>query len=839
MTISKLLKTKLQDDYKIFDSKKKLKFSIISVFISSLAFAQNDHTLWYNAPASNWNEALPIGNGAIGAMIFGGAANDKIQLNEETVWAGEPGNNIPTYNPAQIIQQINQLLFAGKYQEAQELSLTSFPKQTPVDTNYGMPYQPVGNLNIITNHQNVQNYKRTLNIQDAISTSSYTYDQVNYKKEYFVSFPQKVMVIHLTADQLNKINFKIALDSDQKTYQVRQENKLLILEGKGGDDSNKKGKIKYEIAVLPIVKGGKIIQSNDSFEIKNATEATLIISIASNFKNYKDLSNDYHQIALEYLNKAEKKSFQQLKNDHLKDYHSFYNRVDFNLANSSSFNHLPTNIRLQQFKENKDLDLVSLYFQFGRYLLISSSRPGGQPANLQGIWNDKIAPPWDSKYTININTEMNYWPAEVTNLSEMHSPLFDMIADLAITGQESAKKMYNARGFNAHHNTDIWRISGIVDGGFYGMWPMGGAWLTQHIWSHYLYTGDIEFLKKYYPILKASAEFYHDVLQPEPDHNWLVVSPSMSPENKYYKEVALTYGTTMDNQLVFDVFSNVIRASELLNTDADFRNQIIAKRNQLPPMQIGQHTQLQEWIKDWDKKEDKHRHISHLYGLHPSAQISPLKNPELFEAAENTLIYRGDKSTGWSMGWKVNFWARLLKGDRSYDLIKDQLTLAVDNSLIGGTYPNLLDAHPPFQIDGNFGCTAGIAEMLMQSHDGAIHLLPALPTDWKKGNMKGLKSIGGFELDLDWNNHNIKTVTIKSTIGGNLRIRSTVELLDAKGKKLPIAKDKNQNQLFYKPTIKKPIVSEKANLKGIDLPQFFEYDIPTTKGQIILLKAKA
>lgn len=819
--------------------KKKLKFSIISVFISSLAFAQHDHTLWYNAPASNWNEALPIGNGAIGAMIFGGAANDKIQLNEETVWAGEPGNNIPTNNPAQIIQQINQLLFAGKYQEAQELSLTSFPKQTPADTNYGMPYQPVGNLNIITNHQNVQNYKRTLNIQDAIATTSYTYNQVNYKKEYFVSFPQKVMVIHLSADQLNKINFKIALDSDQKTYQLRQEKKLLLLEGKGGDDSNKKGKIKYEIAVLPIIKGGKIIQSNDSFEIKNATEATLFISIASNFKNYKDLSNDYHQIALEYLKKAEKKSFQQLKNDHLNDYHSFYNRVDFNLANSSSFNHLPTNIRLQQFKENKDLDLVSLYFQFGRYLLISSSRPGGQPANLQGIWNDKIAPPWDSKYTININTEMNYWPAEVTNLSEMHSPLFDMIADLAITGQESAKKMYNARGFNVHHNTDIWRISGIVDGGFYGMWPMGGAWLTQHIWSHYLYTGDIEFLKKYYPILKASAEFYYDVLQPEPDHNWLVVSPSISPENKYYKEVALTYGTTMDNQLVFDVFSNVIRASELLNTDADFRNQIIAKRNQLPPMQIGQHTQLQEWIKDWDKKEDKHRHISHLYGLHPSAQISPLKNPELFEAAENTLNYRGDKSTGWSMGWKVNFWARLLKGNRSYDLIKDQLTLAEDNSLIGGTYPNLLDAHPPFQIDGNFGCTVGIAEMLMQSHDGAIHLLPALPTDWKKGNIKGLKSIGGFELDLDWNNHNIKTVTIKSTIGGNLRVRSAVELVDAKGNKLPVAKGENQNQLFYKPTIKKPIVSEKANLKGIELPQFFEYDIPTTKGQIVQLKAKA
>ena len=483
---------------------------------------------------------------------------------------------------------------------------------------------------------------------------------------------------------------------------------------------------------------------------------------------------------------------------------------------------------LQQIE---DLSLVSLYFQFGRYLLISSSRPGGQPANLQGIWNDKLSPPWDSKYTVNINTEMNYWPAEVTNLSELHEPLFSMLEDLSKTGKLSAEKMYHARGWNIHHNTDIWRISGIVDGGFYGLWPMGGAWLSQHLWQHYLFTGDKTFLTKYYPILKSAAQFYVDVLQEEPQNKWLVVAPSMSPENKYMDGVGITYGTTMDNQLVFDVFSNVINASKALDIDFKFADTLKTLRKRLPPMQIGKYNQLQEWIKDWDRPNDKHRHISHLYGLYPSAQISPFKNPELFKAAEQTLEYRGDKSTGWSMGWKVNFWARMLNGNRAYKLIKTQLTLVQDGTESGGTYPNLFDAHPPFQIDGNFGCTSGIAEMLIQSHDGALHLLPALPDSWKEGSVKGLKARGGFEVDMDWSKAKLKTVKIASGLGGNLRIRTTEILLDENGKELTKASGENTNTFYQSSKIKDPLVSKESNIQPFQLPVYHIYDVETQKGK--------
>ena len=811
---------------------------VVLVFLQvcNLYAQEGEHVLWYDEPAANWNEALPIGNGRIGGMIFG-TTDDKIQLNEETVWAGEPGNNIPM-DVYPRIEDIRKLLFSGKYKEAQELANEVFPRHAPGNSNYGMPYQTVGDLRIDFGHDDVQEYKRTLDIEKGVATTSYTLNGVAYEREYFVSYPDQVMVVHLKADKPGKISCKLHFGSVHKKHEVSVKDGMLVLKGTSGDEANKKGRVDFEAYALPQVKSGKVIIRGKELEIENADEATVILSIGTNFKSYKELADNAGQKAIGHLEAVKTKSLSQIKSAHIKDYQELYHRVSLNFGQQDTeISGLPTDERLEKFTGDRDLSLVALYFQYGRYLLISSSRPGGQPANLQGIWNPLLSPPWDSKYTVNINTEMNYWPAEATNLSELHQPLFKMLEELSETGKESAREMYHAGGWNMHHNTDIWRVTGVIDGGYYGVWPMGGAWLTQHLWQHYLFTGDEGFLKKYYPVLRSAARFYSDILQEEPENKWLVVSPSMSPENSYRSGVSLTYGTTMDNQLVFDVFTNAIRASEILDTDKAFRKELKKKRELLPPMQIGQYSQLQEWIKDWDRKDDKHRHISHLYGLHPSAQISPFRHPELFRAAQNTLTYRGDKSTGWSMGWKVNFWARLLNGNRAYDLIKTQLTLVKDGTEEGGTYPNLFDAHPPFQIDGNFGCTAGISEMLLQSHDEALHVLPALPDAWKKGEIKGLKARGDFEVSLRWDNNQLQKVKVFSGLGGVCRIRSEVPLFDKDGKEPEKATGENPNRFYQNPDIKTPLVSAKAELTDPDLPGYYVYDLETEAGKTYTLTA--
>ncbi len=806
--------------------------SCTSSIDQSSAEALNPMKLWYTQPAEEWVEALPIGNGRLGAMVYGGTAEEQIQLNEETVWSGEPGNNLAT-EVREYLPEIRELIFAGKHEEAQELANKYLPWNLAENNNYGMQYQPVGHLKLsFPGHDQVDNYYRELDIANATTQVSYELNGVQYQRQTFASLSDDIIVMQVTADQPGSISCTLQLTSPHKQQTVVVNDKEIQLKGTSSDFENKQGRVKFTSVVRPKLSGGQMQRTDSTLVISNADKLVLYLSIGTNFKTYNDLSGNADQIAKNQLDAAFAKKFTDLKKAHIQKYRSYFDRVQLDLGSTEAIKN-PTDIRLKQFASGNDPQLVALYFQFGRYLLISSSQPGTQPANLQGIWNDRMSPPWDSKYTVNINTEMNYWPAEVTNLSSLHEPLFELIRDIAQTGQESATQIYGARGWNIHHNTDLWRISGVVDGAFYGLWPSGGAWLSQHLWQHYLFTGDQDFLREVYPILKGAAVFYKDVLQEEPEHQWLVISPSMSPENAHHPNTSIAAGTTMDNQLVFDVMNNVINASALLNIEPEFADSLKALMPHLAPMQIGRWGQLQEWLHDWDRPDDKHRHVSHLYGLFPSNQISPYRTPELFAAARTSLLARGDESTGWSMGWKVNLWARFLDGDHALKLITDQLqpSKQTDGGENGGTYPNLFDAHPPFQIDGNFGCSSGIAEMLLQSHDGALHLLPALPASWQEGNVQGLKARGGYEVDIAWKNGVISQAVITSSLGGKCRIRSYSPLT---GKGLATAKGANENPFFQQPNIKTPVI--KAEVEIQPLRKVYEYDVKIGVGESLMIK---
>ncbi len=803
------------------------------------------HKLWYTQPATSWNEALPIGNGRLAAMVFGGVEKEQLQLNEETIWAGKPHNNVIDSHSYHIAE-IRKMLFNKQYAEAQAYSRAKI-----VAKQNGMSYQPASNCWItFPGHEKATAYYRELDIANATTTVKYTVNGVQYTRTAFAALGNNVIAVQIKASKAGALNFTVNVNSPHESSRVFVKNGVLISAGKPGKQETLEAAINYETHVKVNTKGGSSSSSssfNDTaVNIKGATEATIYISIATNFKKYNDVSGDQHMKAAAFLNSDVKKGYTQLLNEHIRNYKKYYDRVSLYLGQSDkAVNALPTVERLKKFNDGFDPEFVALYFQFGRYLLISGSQPGGQPTNLQGVWNDRTKPAWDSKYTININTEMNYWPSETTNLSELGDPLFTMVKELSVTGKEAAKKIYNARGWVTHHNTDLWRINGPVDGGFYGMWPMGGAWLTRHLWEHYLFTGNKNFLIEIYPVLKGAATFYVDALQKERDNGWLVVAPSMSPENSYMKDAAnngigLTYGTTMDNQIVFELLSHTIRASQILETDQAFADTLQKTRSLLPPMQIGQYGQLQEWIKDWDKPKDGHRHISHLYGLHPGNQISPYRNPDLFAAANKTLQVRGDISTGWSMGWKVNFWARMKDGNHAYKLIKNQLNYVppVDQSgQGGGTYANLLDAHPPFQIDGNFGCTAGVAEMLLQSQDGCIEILPALPEIWKTGSVKGLNARGGFIIDMDWADGKVTKLIVTSKLGGNLRLRlnaATVPVTQL----LKAASGDNTNPFYAVDIIAKPIVNEKAKLVDTKIPDTKLYDMATRAGKSYQLSFK-
>jgi alpha-L-fucosidase 2 len=797
-----------------------VRFLFFPLLVMGTAVQAQQVKLWYNAPATEWTQALPLGNGRLGAMVFGGVNDELIQLNDATLWSGGPVNNHVNPEAAQYLPLVRTALAQQDYHKADSL----LHKMQGV---YSQSFLPLGDIHIKQQLSGTaEQYYRDLDLTNATATTRFTSGGVVYTREMFISAPDQVIVLRLKASKKGALNFVISESSQLRTHNVLAGTTELVMKGKAPSqvdpsytDYNKEPIIyeeagsckgmRFELRMKAIAKDGSVRADTAGISVRNATEVTILLSAATSFNGFdrcpdSDGANET-ALATGYLKKAILHNFDDLRVRHIKDYQHFYNRVTFNLS-GADMSAVPTDERLRRYTAGtEDPSLETLYFQYGRYLLISCSRI--QAANLQGIWNKELRAPWSSNYTININTQMNYWAAEEVNLMEMQEPLYQLIKEIAITGKHTAANFYHARGWVAHHNTDIWGLSNPVgDMGkgdpTWANWTMGGNWLCQFLWQHYQYSGDKKFLKDTaYPIMKSAADFCLDFLVKD-SSGYLVTSPSTSPENIFIttsgKQNGVSVASTMDMSIIRDLFSNTIHAGEVLGMDAAYRDTLQRAYDQLYPFKIGKKGNLQEWYKDFDEQDPEHRHISHLFALYPGNQISPLTTPELAAASKRTLELRGDGGTGWSKAWKINTWARLLDGNHAHKLLRELLTFtgkgSTDYHNSGGTYANLFCAHPPFQIDGNFGGTSGIAQMLLQSQTGTLQILPAIPDSWAAGEVKGLLAEGGYTVDIKWAEGMLSNVTIRATKDGTCFVR-VPQRVHADVKLAPV-KPKNTDDRF-------------------------------------------